>query len=129
MRVECKNPQAVVMEAMFLAYQACGGPVGMGILQARGNVTKEQVWDNCRRAGDYPGGELMRRSKPGEVYGDYVFGRMMKCGFRWNETGIEVPEDTPRLDYQSWCRRYPTYAALIEAAMKSVESDPVPATV
>jgi len=54
------------------------------------------------------------------VVADYVFGRMMKLGFTWTAGTILVPDSDCKLDYQAWCGRYPTYRALIEAAITSL---------
>jgi hypothetical protein len=127
--ISCRNPEAVVQEAFWLAWQACGGPLGMGVFQDRPGVTKEDVLRNIARRGDYPGlakmeaeGRVFPANKPGEMYADYVFGRMMKLGLRWNETAVLVDEDhNPRPDYQGWSRTYPTYEALVREALKNVE--------
>lgn len=122
MLIECKNPEAVVKKAFFLAYQACGSPMGMGILQARGGVSEDDVWANVREARDYgPGADkIMGSNKPGKAYGDYVFGKMMKLGIDWDDKGLTVIGQDPRPDYQSWCRKYRTYKDLIEAAIKEI---------
>ena len=51
--VSADQTVAIVKRAMFLAYQACGGPLGMGVFQDRGAVTEEQVWKNVCTNGDY----------------------------------------------------------------------------
>ncbi len=125
MLIECKNPEAVVKEAFWLAYQACGGPAGMGFLQTNATATKEDVWNNVRSAGDYPAGAtaLMKAAQPGDAYGDYVFGKMMKLGLKWTEKGVEVRDgDVPRRDYQAWCRVYATYEALVQQALSNVDA-------
>lgn len=125
-RLECKNPEEVVKEAFWLAWQACGNPMGMGFLQDRPSATKDDVWRNVRSAGDYKvapdhdPAKLMGSDKPGEAYGDYVFGRMMKLELKWDATGVEFSGGGPRLDYQSWSRKYPSYTDLIQAAIKSI---------
>ena len=60
-----------------------------------------------------------------DVYGDYVFGRMFKLSMKFNRTAgtIQVREEAPRGDYQAWCRAYPTYKALVDAAIVSVYSE------
>jgi hypothetical protein len=121
MRIACERPQEVVKEAFWLAWQACGGPLGMGWLQNKSDVTKYQVWSNVRTAGDYgKGGSVMKPDKPGEAYGDYVFGRMMKLRIKWGLDYVEVGDGEPRIDYQAWCGKYPTYQALVEAAIASL---------
>jgi len=119
MQIDVDNPQAVVEEAFWLAWQACGGPMGMGMFQDRGpGVTKEQVLENVRQDGDYPGS--VRHEEKGMLSGDYVFGRMMKLTLRFNETGVQVQEQAPSLDYEAWCGTYESYEALIRAAIESL---------
>src|SRR6266446_1478173 len=97
--------------------------MGMGILQSHDRATKEEVLANVQDKGDYPKGanEIPGfADKPGEMYGDYVFGRMMKLGLQWGKDFVEFRDSVPRPDYQSWCRKYPTYEALIQAAIESL---------
>lgn len=115
MKISCQNPEQVVKKAFFLAWEACGGPLGMGIFQDRANVTMEDVWKNVQTNGDYPGGPIRR---DGSAYGDYVFGRMMKLNIRYGEDFVEVDDYKPKPDYQAWSRKYKTYQELIEAAIK-----------
>ncbi len=119
--IKCVSPEAVAKEACWLAFQACGSPLGMGWLQNRPQATKDDVWSNAKHAGDYPGGDALFGCKPGELHADYVFGKMMKLSLWWTETEITFRDETPRVDYQSWCRVYPTYLSLVEAAIKSLE--------
>lgn len=117
---------AVVKRAFFLAYNACGGTSGMGMLQARSNVTEDQVWKNVCTHGDYPGGVLngMADASKGDAYGDYVFGRMMKLGIQFDPSAgtIEISDSAPRADYQGWSgRKYPSYKALVDAAAAEIE--------
>lgn len=109
---------AVAKKAVWLAWRAAGAPVGMGFLQDNPEADEEAVWANATSRGDYPG------SKPdtsGRVSADYVFGRMMKLYFTITDCGIEVPDGTPRADYQAWCRSFPTYAALFDRAERAVD--------
>jgi hypothetical protein len=99
----------------------------MGFLQNCPGATEEKVWNNVVSHGDYPGGAEICRDKPGTAYGDYVFGRMMKLSINWTKDAVEVRDSEPRRDYQSWCGVYPTYADLIEAAVKSLEEEHVTA--
>lgn len=105
---------SVARRAMFLAYEA-STLVGMGHLQARFGVTEADVsaampLDNYGPNG-YTGYTL---------YADYLFGRMMKLAIHFNDRTI-VDECRPlSLDYQSWARVYPTFDALIAAAIKSL---------
>ena len=47
---------------------------------------------------------------------DYVQGRMVKLSLRKDSEGQEnvweLPDTAPRLDYQSWASKYPTYRDL-----------------
>jgi hypothetical protein len=105
--------QLIAQRAFFMAYNA--SPVmGMGFLQERSGVTEEQL---CKDYGDPKHG----------LYADYAHGRMMKTGITWSPAGVEINRgNEPRADYQGWGRRYPTNAALLEAAMESL-TKPVPA--
>ena len=107
----------VVKRMVFLAYVACGGPQGMGFLQAVNNADEERVWKNAYNAEDYPA-KFGRQDN--EVYGDYVFGRMMKWGCKWSGNTINVPDREFRSDYQSFCRTYPNNKALVTAALDSL---------
>lgn len=102
--------------AFYLAWRACGGPLGMGFLQDKPGATKEQVLNNVVNS-DYGG---LRKSGPGEFDGDYVFGRMMKLTIRFDDETVSVPDSDPRPDYQAWCKKYPSYESLIEAAAKEL---------
>lgn len=119
MKIETKNAAEVVKEAFWIAYQACGGPLGMGVFQARSGATKEDVWNNVQNAGDYSG--CFRKQEANDAYGDYVFGRMMKLGLKWDESSVTCRDEAPRHDYQAWCNKYPTYQSLVEAAIKNIE--------
>jgi hypothetical protein len=108
--------EPVVKRMFYLAWKAVGGPSGiMGCLQDRGEVSEDEVWQNVKTAGDYPGGHL-GRERPGHAYGDYVFGRMMKMGVDWTDDTITTRDSPLRIDYEAWCRKYPTYEALVLAA-------------
>ncbi len=117
--VQSEKTQDVVKEAFWLAWQACGKTAGMGFLQDRPCATKEDVWSNVYNQADY----AMSTNRPGEVYGDYVFGRMMKLGIQYNHDTIVVRDSVPRLDYQAWCRYYATYDTLITTAAENVGAD------
>lgn len=108
----------VVKRAFYLAWVACGGPLGLGFLQNKPGASEDDVWKNVCTDGDYAGnlrGNKVEDGK-GEVYGDYVFGRMMKTGIKWDGDAITVRDETPRHDYQAWCRKYPTYDAIVREA-------------
>ena len=115
------SAEALVKRMFFLAWKACRGPVGMGFLQDRGELNEEQVWKVCYNAEDYPGGNLFRGNKPGDVYGDYVAGRMMKVGFKWTDDTVECNGgDGWRNDYQAFCRVYKNFGELARAAAAEV---------
>lgn len=109
---------AVAKEALYLAWIAAGGSQGIGFLQDKPSATKEDVWDNACNMGDYPGAS---RGTNGRINADYVFGRMLKLYFKMpSATSIDVPENKPRYDYQSWCGKYKSYADLFDAAEASI---------
>lgn len=117
--VPSEQVEPLMRRMFFLAWKACGGPVGMGILQDRGPIeTEEDVWGNIQTAADYTSNHHI---KPGQVYADYVFGRMMKMGVKYGaenaDTGfIETRDGDLSPDYESWCEKYPSYEALAQAA-------------
>jgi hypothetical protein len=108
---------AVAKEVMWLAWVAAGGPSGAGFLRDKPGADKEAVWKNAYNNEDYSG----RRHGPAEqVSADYVFGRMLKLTFRVKGNTITHRDEEPRWDYQSWCGKYKTYAALFDAAETAV---------
>lgn len=111
--------EIVARRMFFLAYQACGGEFMYGCFRARENPVEEEVWQNVLTSGDYPGAPKCR---PGNLYGDYVFGRMLKLKVQYDRDSVTVRDDTPDRSYQGWSRKsgYPSYAALVEAAIKSL---------
>jgi hypothetical protein len=108
----------VAKEAVWLAYQAAGGPAGMGIFQAKDDAKKDQVWDQAYDQRDYS----VRHGPPEYVSCDYVFGKMMKLRFTVKDGAIEFPDHEPRSDYQAWCRQYKTFGALFDAAEANVQT-------
>lgn len=120
-KVEGVSGEALAKRMFWLAWQACGGPLGLGFLQDNPGANEEAVWKNVMSTGDYAGGNFMKTAA-GKPYGDYVFGRMMKMGVDFVEDGIVLPKpefDKPRHDYQAWCSTYRTQAALAQAAADS----------
>jgi hypothetical protein len=103
--------QQLAKRVFFLAYEA--SPVmGMGFLQARDGMTEEKVCEEYARGDGY--------------HADYAYGRMMKTSVVVRPNGVDINYGRePRADYQGWGRRYPTNAALLEAAMESL-TKPVP---
>lgn len=109
----------VCKEALWLAWIAAGGPQGSGFLQNKPSASKQDVWNNACARGDY---EAKPREFTGHVDADYVFGRMLKLYFDMPDAkSIEVPDHAPRGDYQSWCGKYPTYAALFDVAEQAIK--------
>lgn len=106
----------VAKEALWLAWEAAGGPAGMGWLKNNPGADKEAVWKNASTMGDYFPEGKKDAIKEGRVNADYVFGRMLKLRFGINGNSLDVPDYEPRYDYQAWCGKYPTYAALFDAA-------------
>lgn len=120
MTITVPNPEAIVKRAVFLAWQACRGPMGMGVFQDRGEQNEEAVWQQAFGSKDYAMSHLTG-NKPGRMHADYVFGRMMKLSLQWDDKSVTIRDDTPTSDYQSWCRKYPSYRELIEAAIESLK--------
>ena len=114
--------EVLMKRIFFLLYEACGGPRGMGILQARNGVTEDEVWKNVFTGGDYPGDIGKRNAAQGKVYGDYVFGRMMKWGIRFGpEAGIfKLSDNEFRPDYQGFCPHYRNNKEILDAAVESL---------
>lgn len=110
---------AVAKEALWLAWNAVGGAGGMGIFQNKPGATKEEVWTQAYDQLDYS----TRHGDAGDVHADYVFGRMMKLNFRIDANKLEISENECRRDYQAWCGKYPTYAALFDAATESMGAE------
>lgn len=116
-----QRASAVLKEALYLAWIAAGGTRGMGTLQDNPNADKECVWDQAYNKKDYFG----RHPSDGkDLNADYVFGRMVKLSVsRPSDTELDIPDHEPRSDYQSWCRKYPSYAALFDAAERKPIDD------
>ena len=110
----------VAKEAVYLAWQACGGPMHAGFMQDKGpNQDRERVWDHAYNMRDYFG--RSPGDDPARINCDYVMGRMMKLRFSVNGNKLtDISDGIPRGDYQSWCHKYKTYAALFDAAEKTV---------
>lgn len=114
MLFRCENPVKIAKRMCWLAWQA-SQVMGMGVLQNR-SMTEDQVWSAATGGpgGDYP----IPHGSVSEVNADYVAGRMMKLRLKLSYEGVTVSDAPPRSDYQSWCKTYPTYDALIVAALK-----------
>jgi hypothetical protein len=119
-RIEVKDGEAVAKEALWLAWLACGGPLGMGVFRDKPDAGREDVWKNAIEAGDYPA--KLHDDKSGTLYADYVFGRMMKLRLGWGPGWVSFDDRPPQIDYQGWVGAYPTNESLIRAAIASVNS-------
>lgn len=109
----------VAKEAVWLAWNA-SHVAGAGFLQDRGpNQDREKVWDHAYNQRDY----AVRNGPPERINCDYVMGRMMKLHFTVKGATITHQDYEPRLDYQSWCRVYPTFAALFDAAEAALQKE------
>ena len=116
----CANSQQVAKEALWLAWNACKYPIGMGVFQDKPSATKEDVIDNILNDGDYPSSKRFSNSRS-KINADYVFGRMTKLGCSPAKDGIQYPDDDLDAGYQSWCWVYPTYDVLFKAAVDVLE--------
>lgn len=105
-KVQVNNPQAVVKRAAYLAYKA-SKVIGMGVFAAKDNVTEDEVWGIVHMDGN------------NHISGDYIFGRMIKIRLDYGDDHIKIAV-TPHPGYQSWCTTYPTYEALVDAAVASL---------
>jgi len=114
---ESMKAEEVVKRMFWLAWQACGGPLGTGVLQDNPGANEDTIWEQVLTQGDYPGRSHLKK---GEVYGDYVFGRMIKLMVRYTDTEIELDGHEPRSDYQAWCVKFPSYKLLFDAAVEAV---------
>lgn len=127
MKVTVINPEVVVKRMFFLAYQA-SEVIGRGWLQAKSNITEEDVWNNINTGGcgaDYCDvTNISMQNQSGRIHADYVFGKMMKLSIEWDTENIILPDsqyDNPHPDYQSWCTTYKTHKELFEAAVESLK--------
>lgn len=113
---------SVAKRMLYLAWQACGRPLGMGVLQDRGpNQTEDQVWKSAVGRDDYQG---FGKKDNQEVFADYVQGRMMKISLRWDDASVTCrsggsahPWDQ---DYQGFSGSYPDFQSLVIAACREL---------
>ena len=108
--------EAFVKRMVYLAYNAVGYASGMGVFQEVKDADETRVWDRAYTACDYP----MKTGGDNEVYCDYVFGRMMKWGCKWNGCEVFIRDNTFRPDYQKFCRKYKDNKSLVDAALDSL---------
>ena len=104
---------------MYLAWKA-SRCLGLGFLQDRGEQNEEEVWASMMGRRDY-GGFLANTNQTGDVYADYVNGRMMKLGIKWSEGEISLNNDNFDREYQSFARLYPTAQSLFDKAVESLK--------
>lgn len=99
--------ERVAKRIVFLAYSA-SLPMGLGWLHERSGVPEEET-SACVSGGF--------------IDADYVHGRMVKLrGLAFGPNSVTFNDELePRCDYQSWCGTYPTYEALVKAAIESFE--------
>jgi hypothetical protein len=125
MRVQLKDAEQAIQLAkrmVFLAYNAAGGARGMGVFQAGragSNPEEERVWQCAYNAEDYCG--RMASEPDNKIFCDYVFGSMIKWGCQWDDNVVSMNDNIFRPDYQGFARTYQNNAALVEAALKSLE--------
>jgi len=116
---EVADGEAVAKRAFYLAWQACGTPQRMGVLQDNPEATEDDVWKNISGQEDYP---AMRSQPDGTMMSDYVFGRMMKLKIAYGKAWVKVSGDQPDPEYQRWATTYKTHAHLINDAIASIEN-------
>lgn len=107
---EGRTGEAVARRMLWLAYEA-SVPVGMGFLHYTTKATEDDVF------------KAAYNSHRQEVSADYVFGRMIKLVIRFTDNMVDIPESRPRIDYQSWCRQYPTHDDLLLATLESLDNE------
>jgi hypothetical protein len=126
-KVERENLDVLVSRFFYLLWKACGGPVGMGILQDISRLGPLQPDEEEKHViqmvlGGGDNGINFGRG----LYADYIFGRMMKVGMRFpdgaegDSATIEVDDGPARPDYQGWSVTYSTAADGLRAAAKEV---------
>ena len=111
--VQPDNIIPIVRRMFWLAWNACGSPQGMGVLQDNPIATEEGVWDNVCNCGDYPGPP----QNTDGYSGDYVFGRMVKLFVRVEGNTITLHDTKPNPSYQGWAHAFETYGQLLTRAL------------
>ena len=121
------DPLVLAKRAFWLAYEAAGGPAGMGWLQAIDDANEELVWNNVMSAGDYPGPPQFSTDREGvhRIHGDYIFGRMVKLYIGVGKDGIHYRDAPLSPDYEAWCVTYPTIKDLLDAAEASLAEEEI----
>lgn len=120
----CVRPKGVGVEVFakrmfYLVWRHCPGPMGLGIMQDRPGATEDEVWSNILGHADYPGGGLGRCSDK-SPYADYVFGRMIKFGIKFEGDTINLRDGKFDREYQSWSLSFPSNLALVEATARDL---------
>ena len=109
MNVKLTDAQVRTMMALAVNASNPGGPQSLGWFQ----YAPEKTYT----AEDFKDNDITR-----DAYLDYVDGRMVKLSMRHMADGTwDCPDHEPRSDYQSWVRVYPTYQALVDAAVAVVK--------
>lgn len=109
MKVKLTNEQ--VLQLMANAINA-SEPMGLGFLHAKPvNYTAEDISEHYT---DDPFSEYR------DINIDYYEGRMVKLAIRKGDDGfVDVIPDEPRVDYQSWARKYPTAEHLVNSVQEA----------
>lgn len=81
-------------------------------MRDRPQAREEDVWSRVCNP-------LRQRDGVQMVYGDYVFGRMMKLGMTISSEGIDIPRAFNPA-YNGFAHQYPTPEVLIAAAVASL---------
>jgi len=77
-------------------------PMGMGFLHVEDK--------------DYTKDDVVDLFKTDSIYIDCFHGRMVKFNMRKeSKDSYVLPDNEPRSDYQSWCRKYPSYQSLVDS--------------
>lgn len=86
-------------------------PVGMGMLHFE---PKDYSIEEVEDAMD----------EDGNIFIDYFHGRMVKLDLivdcKSIDGGYILPSTDPHPEYQSWCKKYPTYQDLVESVLNSI---------
>lgn len=111
MKIKVENQEKFIKRAFFLAWQAIGHTTGMGAFQDHPSATEQEVWKHVFAPGT------------SEIYGDYVFGRMMKWGVKVKDDIITAADFDFRPDYQGVSPTYKDNKALFDATAKSLNCE------
>jgi len=110
--MQFKATDAQILEVFRLAVNA-SSPIGMGMIHYRA-----KNWDTEKVTLIF-GPHLDRPI----ITLDYVEGRMVKLSVRRGVEGEwSISDQKPRVEYESWCIKYPTYPDLLRAAGIEVQT-------